>query len=52
MRLRIFEHSSDTPKFNIHEYRNYNIIEAHTNRLSIKRQIFIVIDHLILMSEN
>ena len=43
--------SNYTPKLNIHKYNNYNVIEIYINRLSLKIQIFIVMDYLILMLE-
>ena len=42
---------NDTPKLNMHKYTNYNIIEIYMNRLSNTKQIFMVMDYLILMSE-
>ena len=47
MNCRIFK----TPKLNTHKYNNYNIIEIYINILSLKMQIFIAIDYLILMLE-
>ena len=49
--LGYLKRSNDTPKFNIHKYNNYNIIEIYINRLSLTMQIFIAMDYLILMSE-
>ena len=43
--------SNDTPKFNIHKYNNYNIMEIYINKLSLTMLIFIAMDYLILMSE-
>ena len=49
--LGYLKRSNDTPKFNIHKYNNYNIIEIYINRLSLTMQIFIAMDYLILMLE-
>ena len=44
--------SNDTPKLNIHKYKNYIIIEIYIYRLSTTTLIFIAMDYLIMMSEN
>ena len=43
--------SNDISKLNIQKYTDYYIIEVYINRLSATMQIFITMDHLILMSE-
>ena len=43
--------SNDIPNLNIHIYTNNYITEICINRLSTTMQIFIAIDHLIMISE-
>ena len=45
------KHSNDAPYLNIHKYTNYNRIEIYINRLSTATQIFIAMDHFIMISE-
>ena len=45
------KHSNDAPYLNIHKCTNYKRTEIYINRLSTATQIFIAMDHFIMISE-
>ena len=49
--IECLKHSNDTPKLNMHQYTNCNMINIYINRLSTTTQIFIAMDYSIMMSE-
>ena len=50
-RIWYLKRSNDTPKLQIHKYRNYDIIEIYISRWSTMAQMFMAMDYLIMMSE-